>query len=241
MSLGRRRRQPEPAPIQPLTTRFEVNAPTGDRVISEQVGTTQRINTELSPLSQRLVGLSSNEVNRLANTLARPNKQREQKLVDLSNRQFTSLSDAINRSADDQVSLLRSQNAQRFGGSLNSTFGNDAIARVEGERQRELRDARLSSDLDATNRLRAEDTDRINRLNVFNGLLNGFENTTNTFGSLGSNALQRSQQLATQRASAIDRFNLQSGNTRRRDTRQLAFEAFRAGSGLLGGLNFSGI
>ena len=232
MSFGRSSNQrPQPTEVRPEVTRFEFNTPGGDQIVADTRGRTQRVTTNLSPTSQRVVNRSQREVDFLTASLAQPDADRERNIRQRNGQLFESLGRDINTAADDAISRVRSDSAQRFGGALNSTFGANQVARLEEARGRQLSDARLQTELAAEEQLAADETRRINRLGVFQNVLEGLDSRSRQLGSLGSNTLDRSRSLANQRAQALDRIFLPNTLSRQNSRRR----SFASLGSLIGG------
>lgn len=224
MSFGREKRTPAPPPRPPeppRITRVETLSPLGDQVVTEEAGNVQRTFSKLSTPTRRILDTSRNAVQGLATQLASPDSTRQRDLQRLQEDLFSSQAAAINSASDRSAGAIRSQNAQRFGGALNATFGNQLLGELEGQRQRSLADARLESDLIARELENTRTQSRIQRLQVFQGLLNNSVQPLFNSNRDAAQVLDNARDRSLRRIEALER---QSQNQeRQRQTRRSAF------------------
>jgi hypothetical protein len=204
MAFGLLKKQKAPAPAEPEVRRFEYYSPTGDTVVSQREGDVQKVYSTLSQQNQSLLNLSQAETERLIRSLGTPDAARQAELKTQSDQLYAQLSDTINKSSDATFDRVRSDNAQRFGGAYNSTFGTQALAQVEGLRQGNLADARLSADGFVDEQKAADEQAKVLRLNTFRNIAGSVvDGGLSSVGLQGSQLIERSQALAQNRVEAL--------------------------------------
>lgn len=217
MSLGRKKEStpPPPPPVEapaPALNRAIYTNAQGDVTTTFVDGQSQYTSTRLSPGNQRLRNLGQQQVERLANAFAQPLPNLDQEHNALSNRLFDQIAQALNDGLDRVRGQVASSNAQRFGGSLNSTFGTQLLRDVEADRGRQLQSARLDADLQAEDtvnaRFQQQENARLTRLNVFSSLLGGLSGQSQLYGQLGAETLDSSRRQRDARLAQIE--NLQA-------------------------------
>lgn len=162
MSFGRKSRQPQ---FQP----FKVVLPTGDRIVQRYNDGAIEVVPKLSQASKHQLAQSNRAIKQLTNELIRrPGQERE--LINSQKQLFYDrLRRAIDEASNARVSQTRSDLARRFGGSLNATFGNDLLSRLERERLNATREAQTDSTLFGQYLLNAADQSRLLKLQALQG------------------------------------------------------------------------
>jgi hypothetical protein len=202
--LLKKQKAPEPQRAEPDVRRFEYYSPTGDTVVSQREGDVQKVYSTLSEQNQSLLNLSQAESERLLRSLGTPDAARQRELQTQSDQLYSQLSDTINKSSDATFDKVRSQNAERFGGAYNSTFGTQALAEVEGLRQANLADARNSANSFISEQAAADEEAKLLRLNTFRSLAGSVvDGGLSSVGLQGSQLIQSSQALAQNRMEAL--------------------------------------
>lgn len=149
----------------------------------------------------------------MANNIARPSAERLKDIQNQRDRYFREERRSINDETDQILSKTRSALARRFGRSDNSTFGNALIADVEGHRVSAINRARINADTLAEDRAATDQDARIQRLNVFQSLLNNVFDQAQGVSRNQSSTLINEAKLENQRALA--RANLVQRNAER--------------------------
>lgn len=221
MPIGRKKNQAL-SEVPPQITRFESLLPTGDKLITESSGGTDRSYTQLSPATQELVNTSQEGLNNLSQNLILPDSQRLSQIASRSDALYSSLSKAVNTGYDKAFGQVAADNVVRFGGALNSTFGSQLLSEVESQRQQNLAQAKLQADLTAEDLMIQDESSKINRIDALNSLLTGLNNTQLDAVKLGQSTLQSSRDIANQRSLALTRLNNQDNNSLSRIRQALA-------------------
>lgn len=156
----------------------------------------------LSPSTQNVVNTSQNAVTQLVNEIARPPQERLADIQQQRDRYFKEERSTINRETDNVLAKTRSALSRRFGRSDNSTFGNALIADVEGHRVDAINRARVNADTLAEDRLASDQQARMERLGVFQSLLNNVFDQAQGVSSDQSSTLINEARLENQRALA---------------------------------------
>ena len=209
MSFGKKKSKAPKVQIAapPQIQQVEIRSPIGDVFRSRQEGNTQINETELGEFSSLLGERSQQGLLDEVSGLGKTDAQRRQDIQERASDLFKTQAQGINRDADDQLSRARSLLSNRFGGTFNSTFGNDYLSRLENNRLVELSDARRRSNLLAEDLTQSDQDSRIRRLGVFQGLLNNIvaqaQGAAQTGGGILANENQRATQLAVSRAQMI--------------------------------------
>ncbi len=211
MSFGKKKSKTPKIKISapPQTQQFEFRSPTGDIFKTRQEGTTQINESQLGSFSQGLVSRSQEGLTSIANALDRPDAQRATDIRKRSDDLFKSQAQGINQDADNIFSKARSTLAKRFGGSFNSSFGNDFLARLENNRLGQLAGARRQSNLLGEQLALSDEDSRIRRAGVFQSFLNDINAQAQGFSQTGSSLLQnetrRASDIAIARAGLLQR------------------------------------
>jgi hypothetical protein len=214
MTFGRPRRNdpsPQPLPTAPRLTpqpsalgSLTLRSPLGDTTRTRQQGNTLTTSTQLGAGNQAVANqLLLNTQQTLGELNVTPQALVQQAEA-LANQQFEQLALTINDEAQQQRSQLESQNAQRFGGSLNATFGTDLLARQEAARLANLQQARLATTEAAQDRLAQQDAMRQQRLGLLTSVLDGLNATGTTASLQGLSLLQSDRNQVANRALALD-------------------------------------
>jgi hypothetical protein len=188
MPIGRKKKTTDIQAPPPVSS-VSYTSPLGDVFTTVQRGARQLNQVTLSPGSQRLVEDSRLGMQQSVNELGVSTPERLQQIRDRGADFYSGLADVINEESGREQSKLRSQMAQRFGGSLGATFGNDLLARQENNRLRRLTDARQQAGLLGEDLYREDEADRTRRLNAFQNVVNSFQNTAFSSNQLGSTIL----------------------------------------------------
>ncbi len=218
MSFGKKKSKTPKIKISapPAIQQFEFRSPTGDVFKTRQEGTTQVNESQLGDFSQNVVSQSQQGISNLADALKRPDAQRAADIRRRSDDQFQLQAQNINQEADTIFSKARSTLAKRFGGSINSTFGNDLLARLEGNRLGQLTDARRRSNLLGEQLALSDEDSKIRRIGVFQSFLNDLTAQAQGFAQTGSSLLQnenrRASDIAIARASLLQKAATQEDN-----------------------------
>jgi hypothetical protein len=176
----------------------------GDTTRTRQQGNTLTSSTQLGAGNQALANQLLLNTQQTLGELNTTPQALVQQAEALANEQFDQLAQAINDEAQQQRSQLESQNAQRFGGSLNATFGTDLLARQEAARLSTLQQARLATTEAAQERLAQREANRQQRLGLLASVLDAL-NTTGSNASLqGFSLLQADRNQVANRALAVD-------------------------------------
>jgi hypothetical protein len=213
MSLGRKKSsQPKkidikaPAPIQTIHTML----PTGSSLTSQKTGNTLGSQLQLDPVTQQTVNSSLSGMANLANSLAQDSPERENSIRQRAQNFFNQNRDTINEAADFSRQQLSSDLSKQFGGRFNTTFGNELLARQEGERLKQLSQARQESDLLAEDLVQQDETGRINRFNTFQNYLDTLNQLALGTQTAGNQALlseqNRASSLAIQRSNLLQKY-----------------------------------
>lgn len=214
MTFGRpRRNDPSPQPLPPpirLTPRpsslstLTLTSPLGDTTRTRQQGNTLSTSTQLGAANQALANQLFDNTQQTLLELGTPPQALVQQAEALANQQFEQLATSINDEAQQQRSQLESQNAQRFGGSLNATFGNDLLARQEAVRLANLQQARLATTEAAQERLAQQQAARQQRLALLTSVLDAINATGSNASQQGLSLLQTDRNQVANRALAVD-------------------------------------
>ena len=119
-----------------------------------------------------------------------------QRQAEVSNRQkelYDPLAKDINRQANEESSQLRSREAKRFGGALNSTFSANALASLSDVRIRALESASSGSFSNALKELLDADQSRSLRFDTLSGFLDNAEARKQRYTLAGFDAIQQSK------------------------------------------------
>ncbi len=218
MSFGKKKSKSPEIKISapPRINQFEFRSPTGDIFKTRKEGTTQISESKLGNFSQGVVSRSQRGISDLASALDRPDAQRASDIRKRSDDQFQIQAQGINQDSDTIFSKARSTLAKRFGGSFNSTFGNDFLARIENNRLGQLTDARRRSSLLGEELALSDEDSKIRRIGVFQSFLNDLNAQAQGFSQTGSSLLQnetrRATDLAISRANLLQRASDQDDN-----------------------------
>lgn len=193
MPFGRKKANPvKIAPSGPAVLRTRTGDGQGNLSTSEITPDgTLLTDTQLSPERQALGQLSQRNLTRLATELSQGGTATDRDTARrLSESTYTSLSRTINGESSAQRDLVRSELSRRFGGTTAATFGNELLARVEGERLGSLSQARAEADAAGADQLRDLENARIQRLSVFSKLVEGNSSLAAQLNSRSSSLFQ---------------------------------------------------
>lgn len=179
---------------------------------SEKIGGTQVFNSSLSPSTKSLVSNSQKALGQLSKSIAKAPQARLEDIKAQRNRQLREETRSINKDTQQTLAKTRAAISKRFGRSDNSTFGNQYVAEVEGHRVNALRQARVNADALAEDQITSDQNARIQRLNVFQNLLNNVYNQAQGVNKQQANTLIQEGRLENQRALARARMIQQNSN-----------------------------
>lgn len=214
--------------VSPQITSVSATNPLGDRFTGRLVDNRQVFRTTLSDQTQRAVDTSRQASQVLLEELSRPPAGRANDIRQLADRQFLSQEKAITRNANRLLGNARLRLSSRFGRSGNSTFGTQLLNSLANSQLERLGEARLESDLLAEDLFSRDETSRINRLGVFQNVLNDVRNEARRFQTAAANTLDGDANRVT--GAALSRARLiqqaQTSQQRQQDSdNRLAFGA----------------
>lgn len=184
--------------------RVNVGNAQGDRVVAEWQGNTLYSTLFPSQQTQTQLTTAQRGMTELTQALAQPARQEQREAQHLADQQFEQARTVIRQEADRTRDALRSQNAERFGGSLNATFGQTALAEVERQRETQLQQARQEADWEAQGRLQALQDSRLQRLGALSALVSGNNEQASTLASLGGGLVMEDRQRRQNRRNALE-------------------------------------
>jgi hypothetical protein len=85
------------------------------------------------------------------------------------------LRSTIDESVNSSLSDARSDLAKRFGGAYNATFGNDLLSKIEGERFKSIRDAKIDASLMGQQLLENANQARMQKIQLLQGQLSNLQ------------------------------------------------------------------
>jgi hypothetical protein len=206
MALGRKPDKVKTPVISapPQITGAEFMSPTGDQYNVQRQDNTQLFNTTLSPLTSQTIQRGQETLLNLADELNTPDAQRVENIANKALDYYTLQAKGINTQADDILSQAQSDLSKRFGGTYNSTFGADYLARLEENRLSRLSDAAKEATLYGEDLYDQDEQSRLRRFTLVSDFLTNEFDKANTVWSTASDLLQeeagRAQNLSVARA-----------------------------------------
>jgi hypothetical protein len=149
----------------------------------------------LSPETQSQVNVAQKGVSTLLQELGESNTQRQLNLDKRQQELYKPLADEITRLLDGQSAQLRSQEAKRFGGALNSTFSATALGGVATTRLRALESAYAGTYSSALSEMLSLDNARETRFSTLQRYLDTVEDRKQRYTLAGLNSLEASRGL----------------------------------------------
>jgi hypothetical protein len=181
----------------------------GNQYILRAQGETQFVDeTRLAPETQSQVNVAQQGVSGLLQELGETQAQRQAGLDKRQQELYAPLANEISRLLDGQAAEVRSQQARRFGGSLNSTFGAMAMGGMATTRLRALESAHAGTYSTAMQEMLNLDQSRQQRFSALNHYLDTVEDRKQRYTMAGLNALQQARNL---RQTALQRAETQAG------------------------------
>jgi len=157
---------------------------TGTSIVDESV---------LTGETQAQLSIAQKGLGTLLQEMALIQSQRQEGVTNRQKELYAPLASDINRSINDASSQLRSREAKRFGGALNSTFSATALGSLNDTRLRALDSAYSGSFTNALKELTDADQSRSVRFSALAGFLDDSETRKERYTLAGFNAIQQSK------------------------------------------------
>ena len=157
---------------------------TGNGIVDESI---------LTGETQAQLSIAQKGLGTLLQEMALTQSQRQQELSNRQKELYDPLAGDINRSMNEASSQLRSREAKRFGGALNSTFSATALGSLSETRLRALDSAYSGSFTNALKELTDADQSRSVRFSALTGFLDDSETRKQRYTLAGFNASQQSR------------------------------------------------
>jgi hypothetical protein len=143
--------------------------------------------------TQAQLSIAQKGLGTLLQEMALTQSQRQEGVSNRQKELYDPLASDINRSMNEASGQLRSREAKRFGGALNSTFSAIALGSLNETRLRALESAYLGSFTNALKELTDADASRSVRFNALAGFLDDSETRKQRYTLAGFNAIQQSK------------------------------------------------
>lgn len=215
---------------QPAIKNITYNLPSGDTVSQRVKDGKLKFSTSLSPSSRKLIDTAKAGMLGLADELKQPDAIRQKSIHERANDFFGRLRTGIHEDASRLMEKTKSDLSKRFGGTYNATFGTDLLGRQHKNYLAQLKDARIQANLLGEDLARADEASRINRFNLFNNVVNGFNNQLTGLVSPGLGFLSGERDRNSRLALAQAQFDQQYQQQRDEQARQNRLNALRLGA-----------
>lgn len=213
----------------------------GNRFVTRMHRGQEVSSTRLRGPSRQIVSGAQHGIRNLSDQLRRSEPQRQRERDVKSNELYGEFSNDINQNARLSQNRTRSRLSQTLGGSMRSTFGNNLLAQLERSRLKTLSDARGQSRQLAYQFQNDEDTNRMRRLSMFQGVLDSYNNRAMGSSQLGSALLSgerdRLTGLSMKRAEldfSAQQFNQQQAMAARQRRSALLGQLIKVGGAVAG-------
>lgn len=131
----------------------------------------------LSPSTRSQVIKTQNSMAKLAGEIVKTPTVENKRVESYQKTLFDKLRKAIDETSNLRLAETESNLAQRFGGSLNSTFGNDLLGRIEKERLNAVENAKMDATLAGNQFAEDLNVSRINKLKALQGYFSNLSST----------------------------------------------------------------
>ncbi len=165
----------------------------GNQYSVRDTGTSIVDESTLTGETQAQLSIAQKGLGTLLQEMALTQSQRQEGVSNRQKELYEPLAGDINRSINDASSQLRSREAKRFGGALNSTFSATALGSLNDTRLRALESAYSGSFTNALKELTDADQSRSVRFSALAGFLDDSESRKQRYTLAGFDAIQQSK------------------------------------------------
>jgi hypothetical protein len=162
--------------------------------------------TMLSPTNRRILADSQAQLSQLTAELSERPAAEVQQIQSFQDTFFNKLRHAIDTGFADDTDRTRSNLAHRFGGALQSTFGNDLLSRLDQNRLNAVKDAQADSLMAGHDLAADKDTSRLRRIQLLQNQIAGISQSAMDAAERGQvfqNVLSRQNTLKPQRRGSM--------------------------------------